>query len=45
MTKKNEDNKIMCSLLKGIGTAIYDQEIDIMEIKESLIYYRNLNKE
>ncbi len=43
--KKNIDNKIMCTLLKGVGTAIYDQEIDTMEIKESLIYYRNLNKE
>lgn len=43
--KKNVDNTIMCTLLKGIGTVLYDQEIDVVEIKESLIYYRNLNKE
>jgi len=43
--KKNVDNTIMCSLLNGIGTVLFDQEIDTMEIKESLIYYRNLNKE
>ena len=43
--KKNKDNIIMCTLLKGIGAVLYDQEIDTMEVNESLIYYRNLNKE
>ena len=43
--KKNEDKIIMCTLLKGIGTVLYDQKINKIDVRESLIYYRNLKKE
>ena len=42
--KKNIESRIMCTLLNGIGTVIYDQEISEAEVKESLVYYKGLNK-
>ncbi|MBT28216.1 MAG: 3-dehydroquinate synthase [Thalassobius sp.] len=38
--KKNSHGKINLSILKGAGTAIYDQEFSLEEIKESINYYR-----
>ena len=36
--KKNHSGKILCSLLKGIGSAVYDIEIDEAEIGEALLH-------
>lgn len=40
--KKNVDNKIRFTLLKDIGKAVYDVEIDRTGAIEALDYYRNL---
>ena len=37
--KKNNKNKINTICLKKIGSAQYDQEISILEVKESLTFY------
>ena len=36
--KKNHSGKILCSLLKGIGSAVYDIEINEAEIGEALLH-------
>jgi 3-dehydroquinate synthase len=38
--KKNKGNKILCVLLDGIGSARWDCEISLEEVKESLTSYR-----
>ena len=38
--KKNRDNKILCVLLEGIGSARWDVEISIDEVKDALSFYR-----
>lgn len=40
--KKNVGATINCTLLQGIGKAIYDQPISLQEIQESLRYYQLL---
>lgn len=40
--KKNTGSVIKCTLLQGIGQAIYDQPITLADIQESLHYYRSL---
>ena len=40
--KKNTGSTINCTLLQGIGTAVYDQPITLPEIEASLTYYRSL---
>lgn len=40
--KKNTGTTINCTLLNGIGQAIYDQPITISEIEEALQYYQSL---
>lgn len=37
--KKNTRSSINCTLLEGIGKAVYDQPITVQEIVESLRYY------
>ncbi|SFG41298.1 3-dehydroquinate synthase [Pontibacter chinhatensis] len=37
--KKNTRSTINCTLLEGIGNAVYDQPITVQEIVESLRYY------
>lgn len=40
--KKNRDNRILCVLLRGIGSAQWDVEITPDEIKTALTYYQGL---
>ncbi|TGE25530.1 3-dehydroquinate synthase [Hymenobacter aquaticus] len=40
--KKNSGTTINCTLLNGIGQAVYDQPITVAEIAESLRYYHRL---
>lgn len=40
--KKNTRSTINCTLLSGIGKAVYDQPITLQEIQESLRYYQLL---
>jgi len=40
--KKNKGNKILCVLLKGIGSAQWDDEISLDEMKEALSFYQSL---
>lgn len=40
--KKNTGSVIKCTLLEGIGKAIYDQPITLADIQDSLHYYRSL---
>ncbi|WP_114784144.1 3-dehydroquinate synthase [Botryobacter ruber] len=40
--KKNTKSTINCTLLKGIGHAVYDQPITLSDIQESLRYYQLL---
>jgi 3-dehydroquinate synthase len=40
--KKNSQGAINCTLLNGIGKAIYDQPVTLSEIAESLRYYQLL---
>ncbi|MCC9168516.1 3-dehydroquinate synthase [Pontibacter harenae] len=40
--KKNTRSTINCTLLSGIGKAVYDQPITLQEIEESLRYYQLL---
>ena len=40
--KKNTQGTINCTLLSGIGQAIYDQPISLLEITEALRYYQLL---
>ncbi len=40
--KKNRSNRILCVLLKGIGKAEWDCEINVEEIKDALAYYQSL---
>lgn len=40
--KKNTGSTINCTLLEGIGKAVYDQPITLPEIEASLQYYRSL---
>jgi 3-dehydroquinate synthase len=40
--KKNTGTTINCTLLNGIGKAVYDQPISLQEIQESLRYYQLL---
>ncbi|WP_242926910.1 3-dehydroquinate synthase [Pontibacter vulgaris] len=37
--KKNTRTTINCTLLNGIGSAVYDQPVTVQEIQESLRYY------
>ncbi|MEJ7647149.1 MAG: 3-dehydroquinate synthase [Chryseolinea sp.] len=37
--KKNKNNKILCVLLNGIGSAKWDYEINAIEVKSALDYY------
>lgn len=41
--KKNSGNKILCVLLNGIGTAKWDCEISLDEVKGALTFYRSLD--
>lgn len=41
--KKNEDGKIMCTLLVQPGQVIYNQPITIAEIEEALKWYQGLS--
>lgn len=40
--KKNEHQKIQCTLLEGIGKAIFNQVITLTEIEESLKFYQTI---
>ncbi|TGE29862.1 3-dehydroquinate synthase [Hymenobacter metallicola] len=40
--KKNSGSTINCTLLDGIGKALYDQPVTVAEIAESLRYYHRL---
>lgn len=40
--KKNTRSTINCTLLQGIGKAVYDQPVTLQEIHESLRYYQLL---
>ncbi|MBF9252108.1 3-dehydroquinate synthase [Pontibacter sp. 172403-2] len=40
--KKNTNATINCTLLNGIGKAVYDQPVTLQEIRESLHYYTSL---
>ena len=40
--KKNAGSTINCTLLQGIGNAIYDQAVSVEEIASSLRYYHRL---
>ncbi|MCB2408397.1 3-dehydroquinate synthase [Hymenobacter sp. BT178] len=40
--KKNSGSTINCTLLDGIGRAVYDQPVTVAEIAESLRYYHRL---
>lgn len=40
--KKNSNSTINCTLLNGIGRAVYDQPVTLQEIQESLRYYQLL---
>jgi 3-dehydroquinate synthase len=40
--KKNEANKISCTLLNGIGNPLFDQFLTVEEIEKGLIYYIDL---
>ncbi|GEO05873.1 3-dehydroquinate synthase [Adhaeribacter aerolatus] len=40
--KKNTGSVIKCTLLQGIGNAVYDQVITLADIQDSLHYYRSL---
>jgi 3-dehydroquinate synthase len=40
--KKNAGATINCTLLEGIGRAVYDQPVTVHEIGESLRYYHRL---
>jgi 3-dehydroquinate synthase len=40
--KKNTGSVIKCTLLQGIGKAIFDQPITLADIQDSLHYYRSL---
>ena len=40
--KKNEGDKIKCSLLNGIGDCAYNIEIDHQDIKASIEYFNSL---
>ncbi|MDX5480606.1 MAG: 3-dehydroquinate synthase [Hymenobacteraceae bacterium] len=40
--KKNTRSTINCTLLEGIGKAVYDQPVTLQEITESLRYYQLL---
>lgn len=42
MDKKNKGDVILCTLLKAIGDAVYDQPITQADIAEALAYYRGL---
>lgn len=37
--KKNKDNKILCVLLNGIGSAVWDVEISVEDVKDALSFY------
>ena len=41
--KKNEDGKIMCTLLVQPGQAIYNQPITITEVEDALKWYQGLS--
>ena len=40
--KKNRSNNVLCVLPDGIGRAIWDKEISLGEIEDSLSFYRSL---
>jgi 3-dehydroquinate synthase len=40
--KKNKENRIMCILLEGIGSARWDCEINLNEVKDALTFYLSL---
>ena len=40
--KKNTGSIIKCTLLEGIGKAVFDQPITLSDIQESIQYYRSL---
>ncbi|MBA4053907.1 MAG: 3-dehydroquinate synthase [Marivirga sp.] len=40
--KKNKGNRILCVLLHGIGSAGWDYEISLEEVKDSLSFYLSL---
>lgn len=40
--KKNKDNRILCVLLNGIGSARWDYEISLEEVKNALSFYLSL---
>jgi 3-dehydroquinate synthase len=37
--KKNKGNRILCVLLKGIGSAVWDVEISVDDVKDALSFY------
>ncbi len=40
--KKNKENRILCVLLNGIGSARWDYEISLEEVKNALTFYQSL---
>lgn len=40
--KKNKGNRVLMSLLEGVGHAVWDVEVNENEIRNSLDYYRSL---
>jgi 3-dehydroquinate synthase len=40
--KKNKENRIMCILLEGVGSARWDCEISLDEVKDALSFYLSL---
>src|SRR5690606_34760264 len=37
--KKNKDNRILCVLLKGIGSAVWDVDISVDDVSDALSFY------
>jgi len=37
--KKNRKDKILCVLLQGIGSAVWDVEISVNEVRDALSFY------
>jgi len=38
--KKNRGNKILCVLLEGIGSAVWDVEISVNDVSDALAFYK-----
>jgi 3-dehydroquinate synthase len=42
--KKNKDNRILCVLQNGIGSADWDQEISLDEVKKAFSFYLSIQR-